>query len=317
MIYEIRNVSKEYVKRTNQFQALSNLNIEISQPGIYGVLGPNGAGKTTLLKIMMKLLSPTSGDVFYQGVNIKKLGKEYLKTIGAVLEGNRNLYWYLTAMQNIEYSGRLMGMKDKDIYRRADPLLETLELDAHRNKKVGYMSRGMQQKVAIISAIVHSPKILFLDEPTLGLDFQSKRTMINEIKKMGEAGATIFLTTHQIDVIEEVTPNLIIIEGGKATYQGSAGQLLKAFTEENVIQISIKYAKQIEEYWNEKNDPNQTICRKDDGMCLITLKNIQQDQLNFVVGELVGRGADILEIAKEEPTLEEVLMKFWRDHNER
>lgn len=317
MIYEIRNISKEFIKRKNKFHALSDLNIQIVDTGIYGVLGPNGAGKTTLLKIMMKLLSPTSGEILYQGVNIKNLGKEYLETIGAVLEGNRNLYWYLTSMQNIEYSGRLMGMKDTDIYKRANALLETLELDSHLNKKVGYMSRGMQQKVAIISGMIHRPKILFLDEPTLGLDFKSKKTIIKEIKKMGERGATIFLTTHQIDVIEELTKNLIIIENGTATYQGSADQLLDAYTEEKSTKIFIKYMEQIDQYLNDRKYSTETVTRDTDKISSISFKNLPQGHLNLIISDLIGKGADVLEIVNEKPGLEEILMKFWRDHDEK
>ena len=154
---------------------------------------------------MLKILNPTSGEIYYNGTNIKNIGNSYFNEIGAVLEGNRNLYWFMSARENLLYYGRLMGMADRAIRARTEELLTVMELKGHEDKKVGYCSRGMQQKVAIMAALIHSPKILFLDEPTLGLDVTIKASLVSEIRQMADSGTTVFLTTHQIDVLERTS----------------------------------------------------------------------------------------------------------------
>ena len=224
MIFDIKNLTKSFGAHT----ALSNLSLEIREPGIYGILGPNGAGKSTFLKLMLKILNPTSGEIYYNGTNIKNIGNSYFNEIGAVLEGNRNLYWFMSARENLLYYGRLMGMADRAIRARTEELLTVMELKGHEDKKVGYCSRGMQQKVAIMAALIHSPKILFLDEPTLGLDVTIKASLVSEIRQMADSGTTVFLTTHQIDVLERLTDKLFILENGKSTYQGSVDSLINS-----------------------------------------------------------------------------------------
>lgn len=180
MIYCVNQLTKSFGKHT----ALRNLCVEISEPGIYGILGPNGAGKSTFIKLMLKILTPSSGNIYYNGKNIEHAGNDYFRDIGAVLEGNRNLYWYMSAKENLCYYGRLMGLADNVIRNRTEELLSVMDLQGHENKKVGYCSRGMQQKVALMTALIHSPKILFLDEPTLGLDLTTKLSVISEIRRM-------------------------------------------------------------------------------------------------------------------------------------
>lgn len=119
MIFDIKNLTKSFGAHT----ALSNLSLEIREPGIYGILGPNGAGKSTFLKLMLKILNPTSGEIYYNGTNIKNIGNSYFNEIGAVLEGNRNLYWFMSARENLLYYGRLMGMADRAIRARTEELL--------------------------------------------------------------------------------------------------------------------------------------------------------------------------------------------------
>lgn len=141
------------------------------------------------------------------------------KSIGLVLEGNRNLYWYLSAYENIFYYGRLMGLTDKKIEERGTSLLKFFGIYEDKNEKVGNFSRGMQQKVAIIIALLNNPKLLFLDEPTLGLDVIFKRDLIKKLKLLvNDKKVTIILTSHEIDVIEALSNRVLILKEGKICF---------------------------------------------------------------------------------------------------
>ncbi len=311
MIYNIEKVSKQF----QDFEALSNIQMQIERPGIYGVLGPNGAGKTTLLRTMLRILTPTEGKIYYQGTDIEKLGQEYYKEIGAVLEGNRNLYWYLSARQNLKYYGRLMNIPEREIQIRTEKLLEVMELSEQADKKVGYMSRGMQQKVAIIAALLHQPNVLFLDEPTLGLDITTKNSMVREIRNMAENGATIFLTTHQIDVLEQLTDTLFIIEKGKITYEGKTEGLINLYENTSNVEIVVNCAENIEAYLQKIFADGMLQMERENGQLKISISEASQQHVNELMKKLTEREADILSVARKRLSLEEALLKFWKGNN--
>lgn len=312
MIYQLENISKSFKEHV----AVSDVNFEIKEPGIYGLLGPNGAGKTTLLKMMLKILSPSLGSIEYMGTDIERLGGGYYKEIGAVLEGSRNLYWYLSARQNIRYSGRLIGMTDRAIEERSEEMLRLMELTEHADKKVGYLSRGMQQKVAIIVALLHKPKVLFLDEPTLGLDIGTKNKMITEIQKMADRGATIFLTTHQIDLFEQLSTTLLILESGKITYRGSKEKLLKLYEKNNNVSIEVSADTQGENVVQGMTKyQNVTWERKDDRF-ILTVTECMQSQIDKILQKLIVGGGKIHSVTSEKPNLEDTLLKFWTTKGE-
>lgn len=230
MILKVDNVKKSYVK--NEI-VLKGISFDIREGEIFSVLGANGAGKTTLIKIMSKLLNPSSGNVMFLNKNINELGQNYYKSIGLVLEGNRNLYWYLTAYENIFYYGRLMGLTDNKIQERGISLLKYFGIYDDRDKKVGDFSRGMQQKVAIIIALLNNPKLLFLDEPTIGLDVISKRDLIKRLKLLvKDEKVTIILTSHEVDVIESLSDRVLILKEGKICFLDTLDQLRKLYSDD-------------------------------------------------------------------------------------
>lgn len=312
MIYCVDNLTKSFGGRT----ALSSLNIEVNEPGIYGILGPNGAGKSTFIKLMLKILTPDSGKIYYNGVNIENYGSSYFKDIGAVLEGNRNLYWFMSARENLSYYGRLMGMSDHAIRNRTEQLLSVMELQGHEDKKVGYCSRGMQQKVAIMAALIHSPKILFLDEPTLGLDITTKASVISEIQKMANQGTTVFLTTHQIDVLERLTNRLIILEKGVSTYQGSIDSLIQSQKSQQSTEFLLEFSDKAKSVLASIIPPETIKADEENGQLLIKTSNSDALFQNSFIRICIENNLKILAITQETPTLEDVLIRFWRSHYE-
>lgn len=311
MIFEIKNLTKSFGGHT----ALSNLSLEIPESGIYGILGPNGAGKSTFLKLMLKILNPTSGEIYYNGTNIKNIGNRYFNEIGAVLEGNRNLYWFLSARENLLYYGRLMGMTDKAIRARTEELLTVMELKGHEDKKVGYCSRGMQQKVAIMAALIHSPKILFLDEPTLGLDVTVKASVVSEIRRMADADTTVFLTTHQIDVLERLTDRLYILENGKSTYQGSVDSLINSQKSRERTEYLLADSAGSKDILASLVSEENVEMEENKGQLRIRIPNSDEAAQARLMQVCVENRLRILSIVPETPTLEEVLIHFWRSHH--
>jgi ABC-2 type transport system ATP-binding protein len=206
---------KGLTKSFNGYKVVNNINLEISNGTILGFLGPNGAGKTTTIKMSCGLINPTSGDIEYNNCSLKQDRNNYIKNIGAVLEGNRNIYWKLTPVENMEYFAGLRGLSRRKVKDKIDEFLEVFDLKEKRNVECGKLSRGMQQKVAIACGIIHNPKILFLDEPTLGLDIQSVLSMEEVLKKIISKDRVMIITSHDLKFISALCDRVAIINKGK------------------------------------------------------------------------------------------------------
>jgi ABC-2 type transport system ATP-binding protein len=223
MGYLVTNLSKDFKDKL----ALHDVSFSIKDGEIISILGKNGAGKTTLIKILTGLLNKTSGDVFYNDINLIYLKSSYYKSIGVVLEGDRNTYWYLSGLENILYFGRLHKMNDSEIHGRAEKLLKHFSLYDDRKKKVSHYSRGMKQKLSIIIGLINNPKVLFLDEPTLGLDVWSKNSLIELIQSyVVSHNITVIMTSHQLDIVESLAKRVILLDEGKIMYDGDIQKLI-------------------------------------------------------------------------------------------
>jgi ABC-2 type transport system ATP-binding protein len=213
--------------------AVDGVSLAVPPGQVLGLLGPNGAGKTTTIKMICGLVTPTAGTVQLHGYNIARQRSLAVRQIGAVLEGARNVYWTLSAWQNLFYFGRLKGLSGRLIAPRAEWLLRELDLWERRHEPVGGFSRGMQQKVAIAAAMIADPPILLLDEPTIGLDVQAARTVRGWITRVArEQGKTIVLTTHQLDLAQELSDRVAIIRGGRIVADLPTADLLARFRQD-------------------------------------------------------------------------------------
>ncbi|GIW28877.1 MAG: hypothetical protein KatS3mg070_2240 [Meiothermus sp.] len=207
-----RGLCKRYPKGSGWIEALRGINLELCRGEILTFLGPNGAGKTTLIKILAGLVEPSEGRV-----EVKAEGKQ--TWIGAVLEGSRNLYWRLSALENLIYFGTLRGLSPKEARLRGLELLEMVGLVDKANQNVGTLSRGQQQRVASVVAMVHDPPVLFLDEPTLGVDLEALEVIRSWLLRLKEAGKAILLTTHQLDLAESVADRVVILLEGEVALE--------------------------------------------------------------------------------------------------
>ncbi len=211
-------------------KAVDGISFEIPNGTVFGLLGPNGAGKTTTIKMILGLVLPTSGAVHLAGYDVLKELNKALRHAGAILEGSRNVYWRLSARANLEYFGALRGMKGKPLARRIDEVLGLVELADRADEEVRYLSRGMQQKVALATAILHNPDVLLLDEPTLGLDVQASHTIEKVIAQfVKQQGKTVVLTTHQMALAERLSDSIFVINKGKKVAEGSTRDVIASF----------------------------------------------------------------------------------------
>lgn len=243
---EISKLYKRY-KHASQ-DSLSDINIHIEAGKKFGLLGPNGAGKTTMISILCGFLESSSGKIAYLNKSGQEItGKELKRIIGFVPQ-EYAMYGEMTPMQNLEYFGALYNMSADVIKKRSIELLEILGLSEVANKKVGKFSGGMKRRVNLAIGIIHSPSILFLDEPTVGVDVQSKHAIIRFLNVLNQQDTTIIYTSHHMNEAQEFCDELVLIDHGKIIAQGQTQELLAEHKEEDLHHLFINLTG--EEYRN-------------------------------------------------------------------
>jgi len=217
-------------KRFGSVIAVNRISFSIDKGEVFGFLGPNGAGKTTTIRMLTGLLTPDSGKVFIDGFDIERNPIRAKMKMGVIPETG-NVYVDLTAKQNIILAGEFYGIGTKELEKRADRLLDEFGLYERKDDIDKTFSKGMKQRVNIASAIVHNPDILFLDEPTMGLDVQSQRLIRKIIKEMNQEGTTVFLTTHNIEEANIQCQRVGIINKGRIAAIDTPESLRRIFEE--------------------------------------------------------------------------------------
>ena len=214
MLKEEILVTKDLTKRYSGFTALEKLNISITKNSCVGFLGPNGAGKSTTIKILTGLIKPTSGEAYISGYDVIKETKQALSKIGAVVE-TPEFFPQLTPNQILSYFGKLHGLSNQNLKERTTHVLELVKMKEWRDKKIGKFSKGMKQRIALASSLLHDPELLILDEPTSGLDPRGMSEVRQIIKELKKEGKTIFMSSHLLPETQEVCDKIALIDKGK------------------------------------------------------------------------------------------------------
>jgi ABC-2 type transport system ATP-binding protein len=220
---EIRDLVKIY--KRNDEPALNGVSLIVPEGEIFGLLGPNGAGKTTTINILCGILPATSGSVRVSGYEIGRNG-ENIKQIIGVAPQEIALYPSLTARENLEFIGSMYGLKGKQLKERINLCLSVFGLEKFGNRLIRNYSGGMKRRVNLIAGILHQPRILFLDEPTVGIDVQSRTVIIEYLKKLNAKGMTIIYTSHYMEEAEQLCSLIAIIDMGKIIIQGKPSELI-------------------------------------------------------------------------------------------
>ena len=230
----LHNITKLYCR----IRAVDDFSLEVSRGTIFGLLGPNGAGKTTLINILTTLIRPTSGEVFVEGHSTLTQAQAVRAIIGVVPQLN-NLDRYITARENLVLHARMHGMAPAAYNRRIDELLELTGLSSRRDDFPDAFSGGMQRRLVVARALLHNPLVLFLDEPTTGLDPQSRRAVWEYIEGLKEK-MTIFLTTHYMDEADTLCDRIVIMDHGKALVDGTVEQLKGQFNHVRIYELEFR-----------------------------------------------------------------------------
>ena len=226
-----RGLRKSFPQRRGEaaVQAVDGVSFDVPRGQILGLLGPNGAGKTTTIKMICGLVRPDEGSVEVCGHDIRGARQRALRHISAVLEGNRNLYWRLTVRENLAYFAGNRGGGWGSAQDRADGLLDRFDLTRKRDELVQGLSRGMQQKLAIVVALAADTDVLLLDEPTLGLDVETGDEVRAMLREIAAEGKTIVISTHDMPVVQDLCHRTVIVAGGSVVVDDEVGNLLRLF----------------------------------------------------------------------------------------
>jgi ABC-2 type transport system ATP-binding protein len=222
---QIKNLTKIY--RGNTKPSLNHISLSIEENAIYGLLGPNGAGKTTTIKILCGLLSLTEGEVNIGGYSLTHDFKKIKKIIGVVPQ-DIALYPTLTARENLSIFGGIYGLKGKPLANRIEELLVIFGLEKSQHHRISKYSSGMKRRINLIVGLLHQPRILFLDEPTVGVDVQSKKVILDNLLEINKQGTTIIYTSHYLEEAENMCSQIAIIDEGQIITEGTPKELIES-----------------------------------------------------------------------------------------
>ena len=306
---EIRGLSKSYKNVT----ALDGLNIKISKGSLFGILGPNGAGKTTLLKILATLINPDKGEIYIDNIDLKKNPRSIRELIGYVAQ-DIALDKVLTGRELLDFQADLYHMNKLEKFERIDFLIDQLEMIDWIDRKCGTYSGGMKRRIDLAAGLLHIPKILILDEPTVGLDIESREIIWKLMKSLKDQGMTIILSSHYLDEIEKMADCVAIINNGKVIDQGSPDDLKNKLGGDRV---SLK----VREFsTKEESEKIKGILTNIDGISQIVINSVQGYSLNFIAEkekdllnklkvELAFAKLEIFSLTQSQPSLDDVYLQ--------
>ena len=225
--------------KRERFVAVNGIDLRVERGEIFGVLGPNGAGKTTTLRMLATLLEPTSGDVFVLGIDVKRDPRKVRANLGAMLSGERSLYWKLTARENLEYYAALYHVPPREQRVRIDAALAAVKLTDRADDYVERYSTGMRQRLALARALLPDPPLVILDEPTVGLDPQAARDLRDRVRELKRQGRTVLLTTHYMEEADQLCDRIAIIDHGQIVALDTPAALKRRIRAEEVVTLEI------------------------------------------------------------------------------
>ena len=339
---ETENLTKVYKK----FTAVNSLNLEIPDKTIFGMLGPNGAGKTTTIKMLTCLIQPTSGRATVGGYDVLKDPDEVRRLLGMVPQ-QVSLYKDLTVMENSQLCADYYGINPNERDSRIEDLMELVDIKYAKDKRISQLSGGQKQKASLVASLVHRPKILFLDEPTIGLDPTTKRTLWDLIRELNDNGHTIILCSHDMHEVDMLCDNVGIINTGNLvaydTPQGLKDSLLESNKQEMTdalsqisaeSEVSTSTKEDIEDlalrkmsFLLERNDDSiidslksndsvKSINIAHNGRVNLRIDYFDDNAVTDVLNTLITSNGIIKSITTEEPSLEDVFIKATAEVNE-
>ena len=310
----VEGLSKRFGSGEDAVVAVDDVSFSVDRGSVVGLLGPNGAGKTTLIKCVLGIVIPDAGSIRVLGSDAGAGRRAVYADVDAMLEGARNDYWRLTVRENLRYFATISGIDPDSVAARHDRLLDRLGLTEKAETPVRELSRGMKQKVSLASVLAGGAELVFLDEPTLGLDVESSRTLRRELQRLaGEEGLTIVLSSHDMGVIEDVCDRVIVMSDGRIIADDAVSGLL-ARADRGLVRLT---ATGVEEGLVESLRENfdlRAVTRTGAGTHLELAAG--GDELYELMDSLRAGGVTIEDIRTVDPDLEDVFVTLTEDGSE-
>jgi len=301
-IISVKGLSHNY----GQVEAVDDISFSVKKGQIFSFLGPNGAGKTTTINILITLLPIQKGKVIISGFDSEKQQDDVRKSIGIVFQ-NETLDMNLTVWESMEFHGRIYSLPKEVRRPRIDELLTIVELDEKRNELVKNLSGGMKRRLEIARGLLTRPKVLFLDEPTIGLDIQTRMKIWHYIKKVNQEGVTIFLTTHYMDEADRLSDVIYIIDKGKIIANGTS-ESLKNSIGKDMIYLETDNDKKATVILKEMKGINDV--RNSSKGLVVSLKNEGTQFMPKLFDEIRNEGIEIKSINLKKPSLDDVFIQY-------
>ncbi|HEU4962709.1 MAG TPA: ABC transporter ATP-binding protein [Bacilli bacterium] len=303
MIIEVTGLVKKYKDHV----AVNGVDLQIEEGEIFGLLGPNGAGKSTTMNTLLGLLKVNGGTVKMFGKDFSKHAREIKSSVGYVPQ-DFAFFETLSAIDNVMYWGKLYGLRDKELEKAVKDALEFTGLWDRRKSKASTFSGGMKRRLNIACAIVHQPRILFMDEPTVGVDPQSRNNILESIKTMNQNGMTIIYTTHYMEEIEAICERVAIMDFGKVIALGSIDELVESISTGNRLTMELIANTEAAVPVIEKTE-GVVSCTNMDGELHIQLGN-DEKYLMTLIEALMQNGFGIKTMTLDKPNLETVFLQL-------
>lgn len=308
LILDVSNLRKTYTSKNKAVEAVKGINLQIRRGEIFGFLGPNGAGKTTTLRILATLLTPDSGEAMIAGYDLLRQPDKVRSRIGYVSQagGSDRL---ANARENLIMQAQLYGLKKSAALERSKGLIDAFDLAEIANRKVETYSGGQRRRLDVALGMVHTPDLLFLDEPTTGLDPQNRARMWQEIRRLKEEGVTIFLTTHYMDEADVLSDNIAIMDRGEIVAEGTAKELKRRILGDSVM-LGLKENGEIREKaitLLKSRHFVREVNKSDNGLHLLVENG--EEVLPQILRLLDKENIELRTISLSQPTLDDVFLK--------
>lgn len=291
---------KNIIKRYKDKLVLDNLSIEIPEGKVLGLLGPNGAGKTTTIRTLCGLTDADSGEIDILGQRQNSQNIEIRRSIGLVTQ-DITIFQDIKSIENLRYFGKLYGLRGEKLRKRVDEVLDFVELSDRKNDKPKTFSGGMQRRLNIAASLVHSPKLVIMDEPTVGIDPQSRNHILEQTKRLQQQGTTIVYTSHYMEEVQAISDYIVIVDNGRVIAKGTIDQLVGMVNHEDKISLTVvNYQEDLTEKYQKIHG----------------VKKVEQVGMSFVITSVTGSNNlnEILAISpvatfnQDKPTLEDVFL---------
>src|SRR6184192_1806795 len=300
-------------RRAKEIEAVRGISFAVEPGELFGLLGPNGAGKTTTIKMLITLLIPTAGSARVLGYDVVQDAREVRRRIGYVFGGERGVYERLSGYDNLRYFAELYGVPPKLQKPRIEELLELVGLKGREHERAEGYSRGMKQRLHVARGLLHDPEVLFLDEPTIGLDPVGARELRSTIATLTAAGKTVLLTTHYMFEADALCDRIAVISKGEIVAEGTPLKLKRGVAEVSVLEVEVYgiAADSVERVRSLNGVVAVAVEEREQAQVLVVQTEPEVELTQAILGHL--NGADVGRISRREPTLEDAYVALVKE----